>query len=96
MTNTTGVFTEAPAPSRAPASTVPVCQAAERHYTTREVATMWHLNITTVRRLFEDAPGVVVLQAPAGNGKRAYRTLRIPQSVLDRLHKRLQVGGQRG
>jgi len=67
----------------------------ERHYAAAEVAGLWHLNVETVRRLFEHEPGVVVLQA-ARAGKRPYRTLRIPQSVLDRVHKRLQVGGHRG
>lgn len=68
----------------------------ERHFTAGEVAELWHLNVETVRRLFEHEPSVIVLQAPIGNGKRTYRTLRIPQSVLDRVHKRLQVGGHCG
>ena len=65
--------------------------AAERHYTASEVAALWRFNIETVRRLFVHEPGVVVLQAQAGNGRRRYRTLRIPQTVLDRVHKQLQV-----
>jgi hypothetical protein len=54
------------------------------------VAELWHLDVETVRRIFQDQPGVVVLQAPAKKGRRPYKTLRIPESVLDRVHKRLQ------
>lgn len=63
---------------------------AERHYAPSEVAKLWGLNIETIRRLFQDEPGVVVLQAPVKKGKRPYKTIRIPQSVLERVHKRLQ------
>lgn len=63
---------------------------AERHYTPAEIAELWQFDVETVRRLFQDEPGVVVLQAPFKKGKRQYKTIRIPQSVLERLHKRLQ------
>ena len=36
----------------------------ERHYTAGEVAELWHLALETVRRLFSNEPGVVVLRAP--------------------------------
>jgi len=63
----------------------------ERHFTAGEVADLWHFNVETIRRLFDSEPGVVVLQAPARKGKRPYRTIRIPQTVLDRVHKGMQV-----
>jgi hypothetical protein len=63
---------------------------AERHYSPSEVAESWHLHIETIRRLFQDESGVVVLQSPVKKGRRPYKTLRIPQSVLERVHKRLQ------
>jgi hypothetical protein len=63
---------------------------AERHYAPYEVAALWHLDVETIRRLFQDESGVVVLQAPARKGTRPYKTIRIPQSVLERVHKRLQ------
>ena len=70
--------------------------SAERHYAPSEVAAIWGLSIDSVRRLFECEPGVLVID----NGrltasKRKYRTLRIPQSVLDRVHRRLSIVGRR-
>jgi len=72
-----GPWVEAPAP-------------AERHYSPLEIAELWQFDVETIRRLFQDEPGVVVLQAPAKIGRRPYKTIRIPQSVLERVHKRLQ------
>jgi hypothetical protein len=51
---------------------------------------MWKFDVETIRRLFDDEPGMVVLQTPIKKGKRPYRTIRIPQTVLDRVHRRLQ------
>lgn len=63
---------------------------AERHYAVAEIAAMWNLSPDKVRRLFENEPGVVVLGEEAPNrGKRRYRTLLIPESVLERVHRRL-------
>jgi hypothetical protein len=62
----------------------------ERHYTSAEVAKLWNLNVETIRRTFQEEPGVLVLQAPVKKGRRPYKTIRIPQSVLERVHKRLQ------
>ena len=63
---------------------------AERHYAPAEVAALWNLNVETIRRLFQDEPGVIKLQAPIRTGRRQYRTIRIPQTVLERVHQRLQ------
>ncbi len=63
---------------------------AERHYAVTEIAAMWNLSTDKVRRLFEDESGVVVLGDEVPNrGKRRYRTLLIPESVADRVHRRL-------
>jgi hypothetical protein len=64
--------------------------ATERHYSAAEVAALWKLNVETIRQIFQDEPGVVVLQAPCKKGRRPYKTIRIPLSVLERVHKRLQ------
>jgi hypothetical protein len=64
--------------------------AAERHYTPSNVAELWRLNVETIRRIFQNEPGVMVLQAPARKGKRPYKTIRIPHSVLERVRARLQ------
>jgi hypothetical protein len=65
----------------------------ERHFTIAEVAAMWNLSDEFVRQLVRDEPGVTewVRHRP---GRRRYRVLRIPRSVLDRLYKRAQERGQ--
>ena len=61
----------------------------ERHYTVAEIAKLWSLRADVVRRLFEREPGVLVIGDDAPRGKRRYATLRIPQSVAERVHRRL-------
>ncbi len=67
------------------ASAVP----AERHYAVTEIAELWNLSADKVRELFEDEPGVLVIGDRSPRRKRRYVTLRIPQSVLERVHSRL-------
>ena len=64
---------------------------AERHYAVIEVAEMWHLSTDKVREIFEREPGVLVIGDPNPRRKRRYRTLRIPQSVITRVHTRLSL-----
>jgi len=68
---------------------------AERHYTVAEISQMWQLSPDSVRRLFEREPGVLALGSDHSTGyKRRYTTLRVPESVLARVHRRLcTVGG---
>ena len=61
----------------------------ERHYSVDEVAEMWGLSPDPVRKLFEHEPGVLVLGNHASRGKRRYTTLRIPESVVERVYRRL-------
>jgi len=63
--------------------------AAEAHYSVQQVAAKWGLSDDAVRELFVREPGVLVIGHGGGRGKRAYRTLRIPDSVLQRVHRRL-------
>jgi transcriptional regulator GlxA family with amidase domain len=58
----------------------------ERHYSVTDVAKLWGLSRDSVRRLFRREPGVLVM------GER-YVTLRIPESVLERVHRRLSNAG---
>jgi len=60
----------------------------ERHYTVAEVSEAWKLSADKVRRLFQDEPGVLVLEDRSAFSKRRYRTLRIPESVVERVHRR--------
>jgi len=64
--------------------------ASERHYSPAEIAERWNLSSDCVRKIFEREPGVLVVGNPnPSRGKRSYTMLRIPQSVLDRVHKRM-------
>jgi hypothetical protein len=62
---------------------------AERHYAVAEVAKIWNLSVDKVRELFENEPGVLVIGERNPRHKRRYVTLRIPQTVLERVHRRL-------
>jgi len=66
--------------------------AFERHYSVEELASAWKMSDDFVRRLFLREPGVVVFynQRP---GKRVYRTVRIPASVAERVHRRMSRAG---
>jgi len=66
----------------------------ERHYSVAEIAEMWGLSEKTVRRMFEEEDGVLKWGAPETRRKRGYITLRIPESVLLRVHRKreLRVG----
>ena len=70
-----------------------VSPATERHYSVAEVAEMWQLSPNAVRKLFQSEPGVLTLGEPRPKygRRRGYVTLRIPRSVLDRVHRRLCI-----
>lgn len=63
--------------------------ATERHYKPEELGEMWGLSHDTIFRLFEHEPGVLVIDNARGGGYRRHRTLRIPESVAMRVHRRL-------
>jgi hypothetical protein len=63
----------------------------ERHYAVTEIAEMWNLSPDKVREIFEDEPGVLVIGDRSPRHKRRYVTLRIPHSVLQRVHRRLSA-----
>jgi len=63
--------------------------ALERHFSIKEIAELWGLCENSVRELFKQEPGVVRIQRPKSRYKRAYTTLRIPRSVLERVHRRM-------
>jgi hypothetical protein len=68
----------------------------ERHYAVAEIAALWNLSTDKVRELFEAEPGVLVIADRNPRRKRRYRTLRIPQTVVDRVYTRLSLKGQAG
>jgi AraC-like DNA-binding protein len=63
--------------------------AFEQHYTVQEIAEQWHLSEKVVRNLFRDELGVIKIDSPERRFKRGYCTLRIPESVVQRVHARL-------
>lgn len=58
----------------------------EQHFTPEQVAKLWGMSANTIRRLFEDEPGVLLIDRPEEVHKRGYRTMRIPESVVAGVH----------
>jgi hypothetical protein len=68
--------------------TGPVSLALERHYSVNEIAELWGLSPDAARRIFRNEPGVVEIRNKQTH-KRRYVTLRIPESVVERVHRKL-------
>ena len=76
-----------------PADSSSTVTALEKHYTISEVADRWGWSRTKVLEVFRDEPGVLQSHLRALRPrKRQNVTLRIPESVLFRVHARLSVG----
>ena len=78
---------QAPEPGSMPG--LAISNFAERHYAVAEIAALWSLSSDAVRKLFENEPGVLVLGGQGLPQKRRYTTLRVPESVLQRVHRRM-------
>lgn len=65
--------------------------ATEKHYTIAEVAELWNLSWSTVRRMLEKETGIVVWGNAGDNKRKRYQTVRIPESVLQRIHNRMRA-----
>jgi hypothetical protein len=61
----------------------------ERHFSPAQLAEQWNLSEDTVRRVFELEPDVLIFENPERGSSRRRRTLRIPQSVAERVYRRL-------
>jgi hypothetical protein len=68
--------------------TAPNDEVSQRHWSVAEIATAWNLSEDSIRRLFANEPGVLVVGRQIKGSKRRYTTLRIPQSVVERVHSR--------
>jgi len=75
--------------SPVPTSVPPPEPYAEPHYSVAQVAAMWNLSQDAVRKIFQNEPGVLILGGSGSAHKRRYFTLRIPQSVVERVHRRM-------
>ena len=65
--------------------------AFERHLSVQDVSQMWSLSEDKVRAIFEHEPGVIVIGNEETRYRRGYRTLRIPESIVRNVHKKLRV-----
>lgn len=67
----------------------------EQHYTVQQVAKMWAVSEDSVRRLFAGQPGVLQISMPRLQRNRKQKPhvlLRIPASVVERLHQQWSTG----
>jgi hypothetical protein len=64
---------------------------AEKHYTPQELAEAWGVSAESVRQIFREEPGVLKIGKTGAKYKRGYVTLRIPESVAERVHTRLSA-----
>ncbi len=61
----------------------------DRHFSVQELASAWNLSEKSVRRMFENEPGVFrPLESAETRFCRGYCTLRIPQTVAERVYLR--------
>jgi alpha-galactosidase len=67
-----------------------VVPAQERHFTIAELSERWFFSKNTIRRLFSQEPGVVKIARPQTRSKRGYTSMRIPERIAERVHRRLQ------
>jgi hypothetical protein len=68
--------------------------ALERHYRPAELAETWGLSVKVIPEIFSAEAGVLKVDRPETCNKWGYCMMRIPESVVVRVHKRL-TGGPR-
>jgi hypothetical protein len=61
----------------------------EQHFSPEQLGEEWGLSADTMRRLFQNEPGVLVIARAGGKKYSRYRTMRIPESVALRVYRRL-------
>src|ERR1700674_3468187 len=67
----------------------PKLGATEVHLAPAELAEKWGVSVETIRVIFREEPGVLKIGRPPTKFRRRYFTLRIPESVAERVHRRL-------
>lgn len=67
--------------------------ALDKHFSPVELAELWGLSPQKIRQIFNGEPGVLRIGEPSRRIgrtlRRAYHTLRIPESVAIRVHQKL-------
>lgn len=66
-------------------------EVAQKHYTPQELAKLWEVSVQTIRDIFKHEAGVLKIGSNGSRTRRAYKTLRIPESVAERVHTRLSA-----
>ena len=64
--------------------------ALEKHYTIKEVATLWGFSVGCVRTIFRDRSDVLRLGHAETLHTRCYMNIRVPESVVTRVYAELQ------
>lgn len=86
-----GHFCQAPKSRRLAHQLMPASTTLpEHHFTAKQVAEEWNLSQDTIYRLFLNEPGVLIIASERKKYRRTRRTLRIPESVKNRVYRRLQ------
>jgi len=62
-----------------------------KHYSPSEIAKAWGVSVQTIRQIFESEEGVLKIGRSGTRTRRRYFTLRIPESVAERVHARLSA-----
>jgi hypothetical protein len=70
----------------------PKLAAMELHFSPADLAKKWGVSIETIRTIFREEPGVLKIGKPGTKFRRGYFTLRIPESIAERVHRRLSEG----
>ena len=67
-----------------------ICDSAvEPHYSVQQVVRIWRVSRRTVIRIFDGEEGVLKWGRPESRYRKRYLTMRIPESVLKRVHSKL-------
>ena len=62
-------------------------QIFEQHLSPRTLAELWGYSEDTIRRWFEDVPGVLKCGVDGSRGKHRKMTIRIPRTVAERIYR---------
>jgi hypothetical protein len=64
--------------------------AFEKHYSVQDICELWGWSENTIRRIFQNEPGVIKIGSPETRYKRKRWQLSIPESVVVRVHAKLR------
>jgi hypothetical protein len=73
------------------ATVQPSSRSGEKHFAPADLAERWNLSQDTIRRMFENEARVLIFENAERSSRRRRRTLRIPESVAERVYCRLST-----